>query len=511
MLDQRVARDNDPGGVRARVASDAFELAGRLVQAPHLWVAINGVLQLGRLVDGVGERDVERVRHELGDAIRLGVAHTEGAADIAQRGFRSERPERDDLRDVAGAVAFVGKADHLFPAVVGEVEVHIRHLAPFEVEEAFEDETVRHRVDIRHAEDVEHERSGRRPAYAHTDAGLARVIADLLDHVHVIREAGLLEHVEFIREAFVELRRHVLEAAVQPLEADLSQVLGALAAGRDWRLGQQLAVELEVEVALVRHQHRVRNELRVARIVGKHLVFGFDVVALAIEAVALRLVHRRVGADAEEHVVGLGFVRVGVVAVVGGDHRDAHFAANAGDHRVQAGELLVAVVLHLEVVMAIEDLPVPLRDTHRALAVTLLDAPVELSRGAAAEHRDARRVLLQQLAVDARLVVEALQVRLRDERDKVLVALHIAREHDQVVGRTVGPLSPEAAPRGDVGLDADDRLDPARGGLAVEIDGPVERAMIRHGDRFLAQRFHAVHQRRHLGHAVEQRELSVGV
>ena len=49
-------------------------------------------------------------------------------------------------------------------------------------------------------------------------------------------------------------------------------------------------------------------------------------------------------------------------------------------------------------------------------------------------------VLLEEFAVDAGLVVVALEVGLGDERDEVLVARHVAREHDQVVGR----LSPRS-------------------------------------------------------------------
>jgi hypothetical protein len=120
------------------------------------------------------------------------------------------------------AVALEGELEHLVAAVVGEVEVHVGRLAAFEVEEAFEDEPVRHRVDVGDAERIEDERRGRRTADAHADALRAGVVADLLDDVEVVRESGLAEDVELVTEALFELGRDVA-AGGEAAEADLGK------------------------------------------------------------------------------------------------------------------------------------------------------------------------------------------------------------------------------------------------------------------------------------------------
>ena len=54
-LDQRVGADHDAGGVRARVAREALELARGLEQLAHLAVGVDPRAQLGRLLERLVE------------------------------------------------------------------------------------------------------------------------------------------------------------------------------------------------------------------------------------------------------------------------------------------------------------------------------------------------------------------------------------------------------------------------------------------------------------------------
>src|SRR5262245_33727625 len=99
-------------------------------------------------------------------------------------------------------------------------------------------------------------------------------------------------------------------------------------------------------------------------------------------------------------------------------------------------------------------------------------------------------MLSEQVLVDARLVVEALEVRLGDELDEVLVAGEIADEDRQVVGALVPAVSGAAllAPaRRDVELAAQDRLDPGLLSGEIEVDRAEQVAMVGERDRGKAQ------------------------
>ena len=118
---------------------------------------LGGAAQVLDLVERPLEGDAERVRHQPRDAVDIAVGHAECAPAVADRGLRAKRPEGDDLRHAVAAVALGGVADHFLAAVVGEVEVHVGHLAALGVEEAFEDEPVLGRLDVRDVEAVEHD------------------------------------------------------------------------------------------------------------------------------------------------------------------------------------------------------------------------------------------------------------------------------------------------------------------------------------------------------------------
>jgi hypothetical protein len=282
--------------------------------------------------------------------------------------------------------------------------------------------------------------------------------------------------------------------------------------------------EVEVDV------HRVGDRLA-AGDGGRHevpVVAGESRVHLdrALEVELVRVhPHPRVvaaeaaGVDAQEDVLGLGILAVDVVAVAGGDRRDPQLA---GDLQGRVGHLplhLEAVVLDLDEVAVAErplepagDLP-GLGQRLALLAGGADERPAELARQTAGKADEPLTILLEQFAVDPRLEVEALEVGLRRQLEEVREAGPVAGQEREVVARVLlaAGILLEAAARGDVGLVADDRVD-ARGlGGLVELERPVEVAVV--GDR---QGVHAqFHRPRHQpvdrAGAVEQAVVAVAV
>ena len=111
-------------------------------------------------------------------------------------------------------------------------------------------------------------------------------------------------------------------------------------------------------------------------------------------------------------------------------------------------------------------MPYPLRRLAGRFLVVLRQAARHLSRETRGGADDPARVPRHDLAIDARLVVEALQIPDGRELDEVLVALAVAREQNEVVVR-LPDLTPAHADRllvaavagRDVRLHADDGPD----------------------------------------------------
>src|SRR5262249_11993366 len=116
-------------------------------------------------------------------------------------------------------------------------------------------------------------------------------------------------------------------------------------------------------------------------------------------------------------------------------------------------------------------------------------------------------MLLEQLPVDARLVVVALQVAGRGQLDQVRVARVRLGQQRQV--RVTLLLRPPVV--GDIALTADQRLDALLGRLPVELDRAGQRAVVGERDRRHLELRGPRHERRNAAGPVEDRVLGVDV
>ncbi len=211
--------------------------------------------------------------------------------------------------------------------------------------------------------------------------------------------------------------------------------------------------------------------------------------------------------------MGLVLGLVDVVEVVGDDERQASLRAEAQELLVEARLLGDAVVLELEKEVALaEDVAVLARQAAGLLPVVHLERLRDLAAEAGREADQALGVAGQQLAVDARLVVVALEVGVGEEPVQVAVPDEVLREQDEVERLGVGLpfLVPHRAP-GDIGLDADDRLDPLGFRRLVEGDRAVQGAVVGQGQGVESEPLGLVHEVADPPEPVEQGELGVDV
>ena len=197
----------------------------------------------------------------------------------------------------------------------------------------------------------------------------------------------------------------------------------------------------------------------------------------------------RVRLDAQQNIVQFVLAGVRVVRVVRCDERRAGLAVQVHEPRIDHRQFRHPVVLHhLEVVVG-EAFAVPRNGPLRLVHSPLRDVRGDLSAGAPRQKNEALAVLLQEVPVNPGLVVVALEVRLRDQLDEVPVSRLILGESRQVVPLLVVRCSVEPAPQRHVQFGPDDRLDAGSRRRLVEVDCPVQPAVV--GDR------QAVHPKLH--------------
>ena len=307
-------------------------------------------------------------------------------------------------------------------------------------------------------------------------------------------------------------------ALEEPLEGQLAQVLVLVAP-----LGQRVARDA-VGHPLAHRQLDVAHRGDLGAVaedlvgpVGErllHLLGRLDVELVAGELPAVLVGQRRLRLDGQQHFVGAGVLLFDVVAVVGGHHAQPVLLRELAQHRVDLLLLLQAVVLDLDEVAVAEDLQVLVQPLLGQVDPVRQDELGNLRPQAARKRDDALVVLAQNLAVDARLHVETLEVGPAREPHQVLVAHEVLGQQGQVKVAAVEALAHravEAALGGHVGLVADDGLDPRGRGLLVELHRPEEVPVVRGRERRIVGRglLDPLDQLVQLGRAVEQRELGV--
>ena len=272
-------------------------------------------------------------------------------------------------------------------------------------------------------------------------------------------------------------------------------------------------------------QRRVAGRLVVLEEVP-HLGRGFEIVLSAVELEAFLVGQEGSRLHAQQGVMGLGVAAVGVVAVVGGQEWRADGVCDLDELRVGLDLLRQTVILQFdEEVPLAEDLLEAGGPGQGLLLVTGQEGLEHHASETTGGGDQAFGVLSQQLPVNPRLVVVALEIRRRGELEEVLVALRGLGQKGQVVVELVAAvgvptpvidLAPahralESGLPGHVGLGPDDGVDPGRATGLVEVEDPVHVAVVSDSERRLAicsRRSHKILDSRC---SVQHRVLSVRV
>ena len=455
-VEQRLGADDDARGVDRVGARQALERARQVEDLLRDRVRVHLAAQLGAGLEALVERLARAFRDELRDLVDDAVRDLEHATGVADGGAGGHRREGDDLRDALAAVLLGDVVDDALAAGDGEVDVHVGHRLAARVEEALEEQVVADRVEVGDLEAVGDEAAGRRAAArADADAVLLGEVDEVPDDEEVVLEAHLLDRLELEAEALVELGRERSVALLQAFFAELDEEVEGLAPVGHRELRQQDPAELELDVAALGDLERAAKRVVVAREVAGHLGGCLEEEVVGVELPVVRVLQRVAGLDAEQRLVGASVLGAEVVDVAGGDRRQARGLGDLGELGQDPPLHLEVRVLKLDVdVVLAEDLDEAVELRAGVARPALLERLADATGEAARERDHAVGVPLEQLPVDARLVVVALEVAEARELDQVRVAGVVGGQQREV--RVA--LRLRAAVVGDVDLAPDHRL-----------------------------------------------------
>ena len=509
-LDQGFFADDDARRVRAGLPRHVLQRRRELHDFLRERLGPARVGEIEAVLLRAQQRGAGHFGNHLREAVAIRQRDFQRAADVADERLGAERAVGHDLRHAVRAVFLPHVFDHFAAARLAEIDVEVRRRHAFRIQEALEDQPVAQRIDAGDADRVGHQAPrARAAARAHRHAHLLGRVNEVPHHQEVVQEARLLDHAQFVeepcRDRFLAVVLGVLQV-FHPVELadafrrDLRQVLlvrqpvGAFVV-REMRI--LLPAQRELHVAALGDLPGVFERFRQFAEELAHFRFALQVELVGPVLHAVRLAPLGLRLQAQEHFVRFGVVGRQVVHVVRRHQRQAQLARQRDQLLVHRPLLRQAVVLHLEIkpVLA-QDLGVFAGEPPRLVVEAVLERLGHLALQARGERDQALMVFRQQRAVDARLVVVAVEVRLAHQLHQVREAAVVLRQQHQVV--RLPPVHQHllaVVARRDVDLAAQDRLDAVLARGLVEMHRAEQIAVVGDRQRHLPLLLRPLHDR----------------
>ena len=178
-INKRAIGDDYTGGMGRGVAGHALQFDGGVNHTLQIGIGFIQSEQFRVAVDVFANFLLAGIlRDQGGGAVDHTQIDIEGAPDITDGGFGAHCAECYDRRYLVLAVFLRGVGNHLAAAVVGIIEVDIRHADAPRIEEAFEQQAVSYWVDIGDAKTVGDKAGCARPSDIPPNIGLAGEFAE---------------------------------------------------------------------------------------------------------------------------------------------------------------------------------------------------------------------------------------------------------------------------------------------------------------------------------------------
>ena len=308
---ERLRGDHDAGRMHGRVARHAFEALGCLDQLVDALVLGHGGAELGLLLDGLVQSDLEHVRHHLGEPVDLPEREVHHPAHVLDGRLGRHGVEGDDLRDLLATVLLGDVLDHLAAPVHAEIDVHVWHRLALAVQEALEEQAVLQGIDVGDRHRVGDQRTCRRPASGpDRDLPVAGDPDEIPDDQEVPGVLHLLDDLDLVvkplrillqRPAQQPLGMHSVQSRAAHLETlpghvfevGVNRVLGGHV-----ELGERIRDRLEREIAHLGDFPRAVQGALVAIEQRRHLFAALEIELLGLEPHAVRVAERLPGLDA---------------------------------------------------------------------------------------------------------------------------------------------------------------------------------------------------------------------
>ena len=450
-------------------------------------------------------------RHQLCHRIHSSIRHTHHPTHIANGRTGRQGAEGDDLCHMVRAVFAGHIVDHLLPPFVAKVNIKVRHRHPLRVQKPLKQQVVLHGVNICNADTI----GGNGPgagatSRSHRYALILGVLHKIYHDQVIVRVTHLLYGVQLILQPlYIGLGRVLAVAAHHTLPAQLLEVSVVVHTAGGLIIRQLGVTKFKIKVAAPGDLLRILQRLGHGSKGLCHLLFTFKVELIRVELQPGVLPQHMVGGNADQHLLNFGILPAHIVHIVGGYQGNTGFPAQAQQSGVYRLLFRNTVILQFQIVMfRTKQIAVPQGGLLCLVIIPLQQCLGNFPGQAGRQANQALMVLLQQIAVNARLKIKALRIALRHHGDQVFVTLFVLAQQDQVIVSLILyplPIVPGAGRH--IHFAADNGAYPLPLARLIKINSPIHITVIRNRKGLHSKRLCTAHQIVQTASAVQQTKL----
>ena len=385
----------------------------------------------------------------------------------------------------------------LFAADITEIHVNIRHRHALGIQKPLKKQRVFQRVNIRDAEDIRYNAPRcRAPARSYGNAMFPRIIDEIPNDQEIAVEPHLMDNAQLIFHAFPNFRRNGLIPSVNFLFAKLAKIRFVRQPFRQRESRQDMPAEGKFHITPLGNLCRVFHRIRIFGKKLRHLLRRLHIEFVVLEAHTPGIFQRLSRLNAEQYVVKIRILFMGIMRVVRHDKSDAVFPREANESLRRLLLFWYAVLLQLdEEVVLSENIDIFGNQLVRPVRLILNQSARYLARDAGGQADNALMVEAQKLLIHARLIVSSLNIRKGNELHEIPIPRIVLCQQNQMIITDAADLEHILARRrSKIYFAADDRLDARLFRRLVKLHDAVHLPVVSDGDSVHAEFFHFVDQ-----------------
>ena len=471
-------RNNNTSSMRACITRQALYALRKINQLLDLWARIVRLTEVLAAVQRLLQRNAQLTRNQLGDFVDLTIAHAKRLADVAHCRARLQCTEGNNLRHTLLSVTAYYIIQHLIALYIAEVGINIRHTYTFRIQEAFEQQMITQRFNIRYTQQIGHDTAcGTATTRPNRNIMAAAIIDKIPDNEEVAGVAHRIDDVQLKVQTLADLLIHNLIALRQSLLAQVTQIAHSVKALRHRELRQQQMAELHLHVAAVSNFIGIAQSLRTIAEQRLHLIIAFQIIAVVVKAHTVRLINRAGRLNAQQNILRCGILLLHIMQIICRYQAKTELLRQLLQLRAYLVLLIKVMVLNFQkVVFLAENVYIFLNAATCSLQVVLQNHLRYLAGNAGTEADNALVIRSQYVLVYTRLIVKALQLTNADNFHQVMVACIVLRQQNQMIHAAVILFQMRAL--GQVNLAADNRLDACLGTFLIKFHCAVHCAVV---------------------------------